>query len=796
MVTTAFPFHARALRVRADIFALLLIVLSSLSQPSIARQGSRQLVPPKNVSAAIVLQTSGGVTRPVVRLTWDTVQYVRSYRVDRGGVSLASPIVGSAYTDTAVSEGQTYSYQVRSILGGRVSAPSTPAVTILVPILTPPGPVPLPPANLRVLPLWSGAPTDTLSWDVAPDAVRYRVYQYDRLLGETSDTNFAIPTDKWVAALTYYVTSIRADGKESIPSNIGMAIGGANPARRPDWPPAPPTPPGSLIVLPQWNHGRPRNLLTWKTWNPDNWTHNVYRDGVRIAQGVTSSYYTDDGIGPGEAHAYSVSGANWHWTTYQESAQCPSVSAVSRTGPAGAGGNITITGVVPNDDSAIIAFTPFPGAADYRARSLVEPGVYKYSGGSLSIEVNGLAPGVPATFVIEAIDKLGPFQKIDGDLGPGGHHADGTRTSHINGQGAPSNEPVVVASSPPVTLTPQARTLTGAQTFFDTFRDFAPLVQVSVDPRIIAAQGGPAGAGIDPDNVFVREWQNDRWIVRNYIGDFYASRIFVMSNHLMETLYDGNTTFRSWPPHNNDSTITFTPKATADLTGGRILHVTFEVDAHFDGRRWVDVVVADSREPLVKPNDVFFHGLPVPSGRLFRLDQFPDHALLTVGTGDAGNGKMTFAEAGVGGARQWIGGYPGLNGTTGDLDKRHRFDLYLSATRCRLIEAGYTLYDGPLPTPLTFPLDRVAVYFEHQVYHTGNDRPELIRYAPDETYWINHRPWADERHWDNMGFEVLSAFPASVGLDAVPASLRAGKTPMARPKIRFVPVLPYVSLAR
>ncbi len=26
-------------------------------------------------------------------------------------------------------------------------------------------------------------------------------------------------------------------------------------------------------------------------------------------------------------------------------------------------------------------------------------------------------------------------------------------------------------------------------------------------------------------------------------------------------------------------------------------------------------------------------------------------------------------------------------------------------------------------------------------------------------YWINFRPFADERHWDNMGFEVLTSFP-------------------------------------
>ncbi len=51
------------------------------------------------------------------------------------------------------------------------------------------------------------------------------------------------------------------------------------------------------------------------------------------------------------------------------------------------------------------------------------------------------------------------------------------------------------------------------------------------------------------------------------------------------------------------------------------------------------------------------------------------------------------------------------------------------------------------------------MYFAHYVYHSTNDRQDLIRYSPENSYWINHRPFADERHWDNMGFQVLNAFP-------------------------------------
>ena len=42
---------------------------------------------------------------------------------------------------------------------------------------------------------------------------------------------------------------------------------------------------------------------------------------------------------------------------------------------------------------------------------------------------------------------------------------------------------------------------------------------------------------------------------------------------------------------------------------------------------------------------------------------------------------------------------------------------------------------------------------------TYNEIGEQRTWNPDNAYWINFRPFADERHWDNMGFEVLTSFP-------------------------------------
>jgi len=55
------------------------------------------------------------------------------------------------------------------------------------------------------------------------------------------------------------------------------------------------------------------------------------------------------------------------------------------------------------------------------------------------------------------------------------------------------------------------------------------------------------------------------------------------------------------------------------------------------------------------------------------------------------------------------------------------------------------------------------VYFTHYLFNTAGESRQLQRTAPYETYWLNSFPHSDERHWDNVGFEVLPsvAVPAT-----------------------------------
>jgi len=230
----------------------------------------------------------------------------------------------------------------------------------------------------------------------------------------------------------------------------------------------------------------------------------------------------------------------------------------------------------------------------------------------------------------------------------------------------------------------------------------------------------------------------------------------------MDTLFDGSKPHCNGPIHNNNASLVMMPRATADISGGRVLHVTFEVDAHFDGRRWCDLFVGPAGDSLLSaaPSKLIDGQFPTASGDLFVWAIAADYHRPEI----IRQGAITplYDFVGLAQYRQisWDAVAPQANGTAQDLDKRHRFDLYLSQTHFRLLENGAVVNDRDFPAGQPLPFSKAQVYFVHEVYHTGNDRPELVAGDPADSYWSNYRPWSDERHWDAMGFSVLGAFPS------------------------------------
>ncbi len=706
-----------------------------------------------------------------IALSWarpTTGTALAKFNVYRDQTRIATDVVTTDWEDMSVLPGQTYIYQVSGVTADGRESPKSVAASGTAPFAPVASSGKTAPANLRVAGIWDAsakAPSDTLTWDAVSGAASYNIYQYDTLIG-TGITRpaYTVTASKYVAGMTYTVTAFDSNGLETIPSNTVGAQGRLSPANPPSWVPALPLAPYTLVATTQWNAGSPRVSLSWQG-GSNAYTFDVYKNGVKIARDLWGQVWFDNDVRVGETAIYAVAGVNMPFQVAAEGARSAPVTVrVSAVPVPSPSAKVTIKRVVPNDDSVVVFFDAVPGALDYRIYNIASPGSVKYSGGGLSVEMNGLMPGTPATLVVEAVDKLGPFQKMDGMMGPGAVGHEGHTSMAINGLGDPSNIPVVLASSAPTTVTPIARTLQGTQAFFDTFRLSKPFETVPVPSMMLAANPGE-----------VQAVRNDKWTIYNVLGDQKNSRAFIMGNHFMDTLYDGGTPGGSNPLHTAYASLVMEPNAVADFGGDKVLHVTFEVDAHFSNRRWCDILIAGADDALLQPGNAWEINnlLPTASGQVFVWQIFKDVHTGKIVRGKDTKGKLVTVELfdqrnGVGpdnggpparNYKVWSD-LPALNGSAADLDKRHRFDLYLSKNRFLMMEEGKLVKDKVFPGGVTLPFTRAKVYFVHQVYHTGLERSEAISYPTNDPYWVNHRPFADERHWDNMGFEVLSAFPS------------------------------------
>ena len=251
------------------------------------------------------------------------------------------------------------------------------------------------------------------------------------------------------------------------------------------------------------------------------------------------------------------------------------------------------------------------------------------------------------------------------------------------------------------------------------------------------------------------------WTITTRNVDTTHSMPMVMSSHFMDTIFDGGTPGTSIPPHNNHGVMALSPEPTADFSGGRVLHLTMEVDGRFTIRRWVTFNLSPANDPLT---NWYGNSTLNRSSHAFFVQFFPGKVTTDVFTGTTPDGAaVSFPVTGAAGQAPVSGDnslHFGGNGI--GLDNRSRYDLYTTTTHFAVFQDGVLLTQADIPHG-GLPFDNAKVYYTHYLYHTANDINELKTYAPWEHYWIDHYHWSDERHWNNMGFEVLPAsdVPAS-----------------------------------
>jgi hypothetical protein len=438
------------------------------------------------------------------------------------------------------------------------------------------------------------------------------------------------------------------------------------------------------------------------------------------------------------------------------------------------------------------------------------------------IEWNSIGDGALHTLVVEAVDRLGPVPQVNLYTGadntplvstagmPGsnkGPTADGKIST--NGQGPFTNNPQVIAQSQSVVVQANSArkaipsTVSATQTFFDTFENSenATIHQIARDDNSTDSVGN-----LGMMSYTMNAGTPKAWTIEYRQADNSNSMPFISSDHFMDMIFDGATPGNSHgaPTHTIYGSMAMTPNQTIDITSGRVLHMTMEVDGHQSFRRWLDFNLAPASDPL-QSWDFNGHAINNSDRGLF-LEIKDGFCTLDIYTNrvSASDPSPTGTAGSPHGSRLW--GQPGSSGGGAvlcdsdqmylrrnftkngrGLDDRSRYDFVVSQDHAALFQDGQMIVQSDIPAGTfawaTLPL---KAYYTHYLYHSETDVFDLETFQqggqsmcyPLNSYWFNDPmlgtsagqnictrayppgygfPSSDERHWDNMGFEVLQA---------------------------------------
>lgn len=495
---------------------------------------------------------------------------------------------------------------------------------------------------------------------------------------------------------------------------------------------------------------------------------------------------------------------------------------------------LAVVGVAVNASSAKIDIQPVPGAQDYRVYDESNPTVVKYGGlrhlqapygshfvmqsdgmtpvypftytantsmitqpvsltvANPEVEWNNLADGQPHTLIAQAVDQLGPapFYNLSSysDTLANSTPAAGTPLPlpptlgankgigldglvSINGQGAVTDTPQVIAQSEPFSVTangllPLPSSADATQVFMDPFLDSedATIATTGIVNNHDGTSAMTQTMGIAP-TLWDILWQN---------ADTTASMSMVRDGHFMNILFDGGTTSTdplttTW--HIKYASLSLSPQPPAAISRGQMLHLTEEVDAHLDSaHRWLSFELAPAGDPITnfKADDGAFDNSGGNTSAINQSNQalwvqtIAQNCDATLFIGPKANGDpgpqavpitaftttQSFSHASCINALD-------LGGNGLGLDDRSRFDLFVTTQHFALFEDAHLLEQGDIPGGL--PFNQVKVYFTTYLYNLVGAPTPPLQLNPWDAYWGTVVPYSDERHWDNVGMEVLPA---------------------------------------
>ena len=427
------------------------------------------------------------------------------------------------------------------------------------------------------------------------------------------------------------------------------------------------------------------------------------------------------------------------------------------------------------------------------------------------IEWNSLGDNQPHTLVVEAVDQVGPAPQANlytgssntplaagGMLGSNKGATPDGKTS-TNGQGPYTNNPQVIAQSQPIVvrannaLNAIPSMGTAGQTFYDTFEqaENSTITLVSRSDSTTDAFGNLGQMQYSMNAGTPKAWD----IIYRQANN-RDSMPFIASDHFMDMIFDGATPGVAAPTHVIYGSMSMSPTKTIDITGGKIAHLTMEVDGHVTiNRRWMDFNIAPASDPLQRWD--YFGAAVNNSNQALFLEMKDGRCTLNIFNGPGGAPPGVTPTDGGGGAGfpcDWAQNYIAKDFTKDGLglDDRSRYDLFLSQTHVALFINGQLIGQHDIAAG-TFPWasQPLRAYYSHYIYHSDIEwSTELVSRSehgqnycyPLNSVFINDPVngfpasgslcntalppgygfrYSDERHWDNMGFEVLPAGTAS-----------------------------------
>jgi fibronectin type 3 domain-containing protein len=273
-------------------------------------------------------------------LSWTASPGAVSYNVYRGLTSggegtmpVATGITATSFTDTGLTNGTTFYYQVTAVDSASASPPdpageSAPSTEVsALPQQQPP---PAPPATITPT---AGNGQVSLSWTASAGATSYNVYR-----GTSPGGELAAPLASGVTARSFTDTGLTNGTtyyyQVSAVSSFGEGGKSAEVSATPQQPP-PPAPPATVTPT----AGNGQVLLTWSS-SAGAASYNVYRGtssggelAAPMANGVTSTSFTDTGLTNGTTYYYQVTAVS----SFGEGARSGEVSATPQSGT-GSGG--------------------------------------------------------------------------------------------------------------------------------------------------------------------------------------------------------------------------------------------------------------------------------------------------------------------------------------------------------------------------------------------------------------------------------------------------------------------------